>query len=129
MLAGNTDAIKLIKGKKKIIKVYGKKQLSPINITVPGDASSSAFFAALTLLNQDSTLKMRNVGLNPTRIGFYDLLKKQKAKIKFLNVKKRNNELFGDILVKNCKLKPIKADKSFYVKATDEYLCYLLLPH
>ncbi len=121
MLAGNTDAIKLIKGKKKIIKVYGKKQLSPINITVPGDASSSAFFAALTLLNQDSTLKMRNVGLNPTRIGFYDLLKKQKAKIKFLNVKKRNNELFGDILVKNCKLKPIKADKSFYVKATDEY--------
>ena len=32
-----------------------------------------------------------------------------------------NNEVFGDIHVKSCKLKPIKASKEYYVKATDEY--------
>ena len=47
------------------------KNLNPNNIDVPGDPSSAAFFTALTLLNKNSKLKIRNVGLNPTRNGFY----------------------------------------------------------
>ena len=43
------------------------------------------------------------------------------AKIKFINLSKINNEIRGDILVENCELKPINANKSFYVKSTDEY--------
>ena len=70
-------------------------------------------FSALTLLNKDSTLKIKNVGLNQTRIGFYQLLKKQKAKIKFVNVKKYNNEPKGDIIIKSCKLKPIISPANF----------------
>ena len=120
-LLNNTQAIKIKNGKKKIIKVHGKKYLNPIQINVPGDPSSAAFFTALTLLNQNSSLKIKNVGLNPTRIGFYELLKKHKAKINFKNIKKRNNEIFGDIHVKSSKLKPIKASREYYVKATDEY--------
>ena len=61
------------------------------------------------------------LGLNPTRIGFYKLLKKQKAKIKFKKLKKKNNEISGDIIVKSCKLKPIKASKKYYPNSTDEY--------
>ena len=41
------------------------------------DLSSAAF---CTLLNSKSSLVIKNVGLNPTRIGFYNLLKKQEAK-------------------------------------------------
>ena len=41
--------------------------------------------------------------------------------IKFKNLKKENNEIRGDIIIKNCKLKPLRADKSFYVNSTDEY--------
>ena len=78
-------------------------------------------FSALTLLNKDSSIIIKNVGLNPTRIGFYKLLKNQGAKIKFKNLKKHNHELKGDIYVKNCKLKPIKASKKYYVNTTDEY--------
>ena len=107
--------------KKKIIKIFGKKFLNPININVPGDPSSAAFFTALTLLNKKSFLKIKNVGLNPTRIGFYKMLKKQGAKIKFKNLKKKNNEIRGDILYKSCKIKPIKASKKYYVNSTDEY--------
>ncbi len=121
MLLKNKEVIKVVNKKNKLIKISGKKYLNPIKINVPGDPSSSAFFCALTLLNPGSQLKIKNVGLNPTRLGFYNLLKKQKAKILFENVKKDNNEIKGDVIVKSSNLKPIKASKEYYVKATDEY--------
>ena len=121
MLFKNTKAIKIENNKKKLIKIFGKNYLGPININIPGDPSSAAFFTALTLLNKNSSLKIENVGLNPTRIGFYDLLKKCGANIKFKNIKINNNELYGNIFIKSSKLKPIKANKEYYVKATDEY--------
>jgi 3-phosphoshikimate 1-carboxyvinyltransferase len=121
LLKDNTRAIKIFGDKKKLIKIYGKKYLDPINVNIPGDISSSAFFAALTLLNQNSSIKIRDVGLNPTRTGFYQLLKKQNAKIKFMNLKKKNNELRGDIIIQSSKIKPIQASKRYYVNSTDEY--------
>ena len=121
ILSGNNQAIKIKNGKEKIISVFGKKYLNSIDINVPGDPSSAAFFTALTLLNKNSSLKIKNVGLNPTRIGFYILLKKMGANIKFKNLKKENNELIGDIIIKSSKIKPIKAGKNYYVNSTDEY--------
>jgi 3-phosphoshikimate 1-carboxyvinyltransferase len=121
MLSSNTKVIKIIKGRKKVIKIYGKKYLNATNIDVPGDPSSASFFTALTLLCKNSELKISNVGLNPTRIGFYKLLKKNGANIKFKNYKIKNNEPRGDIIVKSCKLKSIKANKNYYVSSTDEY--------
>ena len=121
ILSRNNQAIKIKNGKEKIISVFGKKYLNSVNINVPGDPSSAAFFTALTLLNKKSSLKIKNVGLNPTRIGFYILLKKMGANIKFKNLKKENNELIGDIIIKSSKIKPIKAGKNYYVNSTDEY--------
>ncbi len=122
LLQKNSQAIKIKKGKEKIISIFGKKNLEPINVLIPGDPSSAAFYTALTLLNQKSILKIKNVGLNPTRIGFYELLKKHGANIKFKNKKKQNNEITGDIIVKSSKLKkPIIASKNFYEKTTDEF--------
>ena len=121
LLKKNSQTIKVINGKERRIKIFGKKYLNPIDINVPGDPSSAAFFSALTLLNKGSSIKIKNVGLNPTRIGFYKILKNQGAKIKFKNLKKRNNETSGDILVLSSKIKPIRASKKYYVNSTDEY--------
>ena len=121
MILKNKHVIKIKHNKKKIIQIFGKENLNPININVPGDPSSAAFFSALTILNKNSTIKIKNVGLNPTRIGFYHLLKKQGAKINFKNLKKINNEPRGDIIVKSCNIKAIKASKEHYVNSTDEY--------
>ena len=121
MLLNNSRVINIKEKKEKIIKIFGKKYLNPIIIDIPNDPSSAAFFTALTLLNKNSSIKIKNVGLNPTRTGFYKLLKKQDAKIKFKNLKKNNNEILGDIIVKHCKLKPIHASKNYYVNSTDEY--------
>ena len=103
------------------IKVYGKNYLSPLKIDVGGDPSSAAFFTALTLLAPNAHLKIKQVGLNPRRIGFYNLLKKHGAKIRFRNIKKINHEEVGDIEVQSSKLKAINASSDYYVSATDEY--------
>ena len=129
LLQKNTQVIKIKKKKKKnkIITLYGKKFLKPININVCGDPSSAAFFIALTILVKGSSLKVKNVGLNPTRVGFLEILKKQKARIKVKNVKKRNNEFVGDIYVESCKLKPIHTPASIYPRTTDEYLILFIM--
>jgi 3-phosphoshikimate 1-carboxyvinyltransferase len=121
MLLKSTQSIKIKNGRKRMIRIIGKKYLGQIDVSVPGDPSSAAFFIALTLLNQNSSVKIKNVGLNPTRTGFYQLLKKQGAKIKFNNLKKINNEIRADIHAESCVLKPIKASRDYYVNATDEY--------
>ena len=121
MLLKNSQSIQIKNGKKKLIRVFGKKNLNPINLRVPGDPSSAAFFTALTILNTKSFLKIKNVGLNKTRIGFYKLLKKHGANIKFKSRKRKNNEEVGDIYIKSCSIKPIKASQEYYVNSTDEY--------
>jgi 3-phosphoshikimate 1-carboxyvinyltransferase len=127
LLKKNKRSIKIKKNGKKIIYVFGKKDLDSMNINVSGDPSSAAFFTALTLLNPNSSLKIKNVGLNPTRIGFYKILKKQNANFKFINLKKENNEISGDILVQSCKLKPMRTDSKMYPSTTDEYLLLFLI--
>ena len=121
MLSNKSPVIKIKRNKTKLIKIHGKKNLYPLKINVPNDPSSAAFFTALTLLNKKSFLRINNVGLNPTRTGFFQLLKKQGANIKFTNLKTVNNEIRGNVEVKSCKLRPIKASKNYYVNSTDEY--------
>ena len=126
LLKQNTQALKF-KKRGGGITIFGKKYLKPFNIEIGGDPSSAAFFVALTLLLENSSLKIENVGLNPTRTGFYELLKKQKAKIKFTNIRKLNNEVSGDIIIKSCKLKPFNTPVSIYPKTTDEYLILFVM--
>ena len=121
MLLNSTNIIKIKKGKKKLIKIYGKRYLNFLNIKVSCDPSAAAFYVALTLLKDNSFLRIKNVGLNKTRIGFYELLKKHGAKINFRNVRLINNETVGDIEVRSSKIRAIKAPEIFYVKSTDEF--------
>ena len=53
ILSNNIGIIKVIKKAKKNINIVGRKYLKPIQIDVPNDPSSAAFFSALTLLNND----------------------------------------------------------------------------
>ncbi len=50
---------------------------------IPGDISSAAFHIVLTLLTPNSELLLKDVSLNPTRIGFIEVLKKMGAQIIF----------------------------------------------
>ena len=121
MIFRNKKSIRVKNGRKRIIDIFGNNYLNPFKLKIPGDPSSAAFFTALTLMNLNSSIKIKKVGLNPTRIGFYRLLKNHGANIKFKNLKKENNEIRGDILVRSSRIKTIKASKEYYVNSTDEY--------
>lgn len=86
------------KKNKQIIKVQGRKFLKPLqNYNISSDPSSSAFLIAIAILTKSSKVKIKNVCLNPYRIGFIKVLKRMGAKIKFSNKKNYFGEPVGDI--------------------------------
>jgi len=74
-------------------------------VSVPGDISAAAPFIAAALLSS-RTLLVKNVGLNPTRLGLIKTLKKMGASFK-ISEAGGGPELIGDILVRPAKLKGI----------------------
>ena len=77
--------------------------LKGIKVNVPGDISSAAYFVAAALLVPGSELLIRNVGVNKTRAGILNVLKKMGADITLLNLDE-SQEPRADILVKYSKL-------------------------
>jgi 3-phosphoshikimate 1-carboxyvinyltransferase len=67
---------------KKAIAVGGGQILHSTSIDVPGDFSSSAFFMVLGCLASDSGIVLKGVGINPTRTGLIELLRKMGADIR-----------------------------------------------
>jgi len=84
---------------KQIIKILGKQFLKPLeNYKIPADVSSSAFLICIAILTKGSNVKIKNVCLNPYRIGFIKILKKMGANIKFKNIRQYYGEPVGDIV-------------------------------
>ena len=119
-----------IKKKKKfdLIKIIGGKSIKAFNYKVPSDLSSSAFFIVLTALSKNSKLKIKNVNLNPSRIGVLKILKKMNVRFELRNKKIYKGENIGDILVYSSKnLKSIKCPVSLNSAAIDEFLLIFLV--
>ena len=87
-------------------KIYSSKLNYPKSgdIFVPSDISTAAFFIVLTLLSNNSELRLPNVLLNETRIGIISILKKMNGNIEYENVKTLNGEKRGDLIVKSSEL-------------------------
>ncbi len=121
--------IKIIKKRNfDLIKIYGKKKIKPFNYRIPSDISSSAFFMVLAALSQNSKLKIKNVNINPTRIGVIKILKKMGVKVKFDNTKIYKGEKIGDLLIESSEnLKPINCPSRFNSSAIDEFLLIFLI--
>ena len=121
--------IKLKKNKKfDFIEVKGQKSFSSFNYKIPSDISSSAFFIVLTILSKKSQLTIKNVNINPSRIGVITILKKMGVKIVFKNKKKYMGEQVADIFVKSVKkIKPINCPKYLNSQAIDEFLLIFLV--
>jgi len=117
----HNSAIKIKKGEKNIIEIKGKKALEPINISVPGDPSTASFYAALCLLNKDSKIILKQVHINPTRIGFFNIIRKHNGKINFKNRRMEGNEMVANVHVESSKIKNLKIGGKFFVSCQDEY--------
>ena len=79
-------------------------KLNSIDLTIPGDISSAAFWMVGALIHPDSNLLLKNVGLNDLRTGIIDVLKDMGGNIEIENHRIQANEPVGDIRVKSSKL-------------------------
>ncbi len=104
------------------------KKVSPLNYKIPGDISSCAFFIVLTLLSKNSQLLIKNININPSRIGIIKILKMMGAYIKFLNKRSYKGEEISDIFIKSSKnLKGINCPVRYNSSAIDEFLVIFLV--
>jgi len=121
--------IKVInKNKFDIIKINGKRKIKSFNYKIPSDISSAAFFIALTALNANSKLKIKNVNINPSRVGIIKILKMMGVKILFENIKSYKGEKIADIYIESAKsLKAINCPSYLNTSAIDEFLVIFLI--
>jgi 3-phosphoshikimate 1-carboxyvinyltransferase len=104
----------------KIIVHPLKSKLKSVDISVPSDPSSAAFFAALAVINNNSNLKLTNVLLNESRIGFVEVLNKMNCSISKSNESVHNGEKVGDLTISSSKLKAIEVESETIPSIIDE---------
>ena len=121
--------IKIKKTRKyDFISIKPPKKISSFNYRIPGDISSSAFFIVLTALTNNSKLLIKDVNINPSRIGVIIILKKMGAKILLKNQRNYKGEKIADILVKSSNnLKAINCPAELNSSAIDEFLIIFLV--
>lgn len=76
-----------------------KSELNPIEVEIFGDISSAAYFIVAGLITPNSEITLHNIGLNPTRTGIIDIVKKMGGNIEIYNEHTICSEPVGDIKV------------------------------
>lgn len=108
------------------IKVEGtttsitKSGLEAKDIEIAGDISSAAFFIVAGLITPNSDIIVKNVGLNPTRTGILEVVKKMGGDIEILDKKLLGKEEVGDLRIKTSNLKATTIEGEVIPKLIDE---------
>lgn len=102
------------------ITVKPTNDLTAVNVDVPGDISSAAFFLILGAIMPNSQITVINVGINPTRTGIIDVLKDMGADITLENVHTSAGETVADITVRSSSLKGTTVGGDIIPRLIDE---------
>lgn len=105
-----------------VIRLKGHAELRPQVISVPRDPSSAAFPVAAALIVEGSDVLVPNVGMNPTRTGFYSTLREMGADLSFENEREEGGEPVADIRARfSPDLKGIEVPPERAASMIDEY--------
>ncbi|QQL46234.1 3-phosphoshikimate 1-carboxyvinyltransferase [Sulfuriroseicoccus oceanibius] len=106
---------------KGLVAIEGPVKLDARDITVPGDISSAAFWLVAAATRPGAKLIVRGVGLNPTRTGILDVLKRMGADIKItVTSGPDDGEPMGDIEVTGKKLQGVVMEGDEIANIIDE---------
>jgi 3-phosphoshikimate 1-carboxyvinyltransferase len=104
-----------------VIAIHGEADLKPMDVTVPGDPSSAAFFMVAASIVPGSDLTIRNVGLNPTRAGLLSVLRQMGADIEEVNPREVGGEPVADLRVRHSQLTGVDVDPAIAPSMIDEF--------
>lgn len=108
------------------IKISGKSikinpsELEAKEIFVPGDISMASYIFGFGMLCGKGGVRVKNLGVNPTRNKVLEVLKMLGAKVKIENPYIRNGEPVADVIVKPNELTGIRLDKNDTAMLVDE---------
>lgn len=102
------------------IEMNGPQKLSSVDVVVPGDFSSAAFFIVAATIVPDSDLMLLNIGLNPTRFGLLEALLSMGASIEISNERTVSGEPVGDIRVQYAPLIGTTIEGNLVTRMIDE---------
>lgn len=106
--------------------VTGGGALHPCSQTVPGDISSAAFFLVGAAIAADAELVIEHVGVNPTRVGVVEILRRMGARILLENNRYVGGEPVADLRVRSAPLKGIEIPENLVPLAIDEFPAILV---
>jgi 3-phosphoshikimate 1-carboxyvinyltransferase len=109
-----------IKSERLAAILEGPGELQGKRIFVPGDISSASFFMVAASILKGSRILIKNVGINPTRTGIIEVLKKMGADLILKNGREECGEMIADIEVKGSKLKGISLRGEIIPRIIDE---------
>ncbi len=104
----------------KSVTINGCKELRGQSIVVPGDISSAAFWLVAGSIVPDSELILVNVGVNHTRTGILDVLRKMGADITLENERIIAGEVIADLRVRSSSLKGCEIAGELTLRSIDE---------
>jgi len=94
--------------------------LVPVNLHVPGDISSAAYFLVAGAIHPDARMVIKDCGINPTRTGIIDILLAMGARLKIGNERIEASETLADIVVESSELKGIEVGGDIIPRLIDE---------
>lgn len=95
--------------------------LPPLNLRLPADISAAAFLIVAALITPGSHLRLRSVGLNPTRTGLLDALQRMGAEVRIEAQGEQGGEPVGDLDVRASSLFGIEISGDMVVRMIDEF--------
>ncbi len=110
----------------KSIDMRGPARLHGCKIDVPGDFSSAAFFIVAGCLAADGVLKLRNVGINPSRTGLLSALRLMGAEIRVMNERVSGAEPLADLEIERRELHGVEVPRELVPLAIDEIPALLI---
>jgi len=103
------------------IALRGEAELRPRRLSIPGDASAAAFLAVAALVVPASEIRIEGVGVNPTRIGLYDMLRAMGGDIAFSNRRELCGEPVADMVVRHSALTGVEVPPEIAPRMIDDY--------
>ncbi len=94
--------------------------LVPLNLRVPGDISSAAYFLVAGAIHPNARIVIRGCGINPTRTGIIDILLAMGARLKIDNKRLEAGEPLADIVIESSELKGIEVGGDIIPRLIDE---------
>ena len=108
-------------GASHTVALTGPASLHGIELHVPADFSSAAFFIVAGCLGASEGLLIENVGINPTRTGLLTILREMGAAIELRAERRVGAEPVADIWVEQSELKGIVVPTELVPLAIDEF--------